>query len=223
MEPEVASSINDTINNDTNNTTKALGSLEGLADAKLLFNFSLFVITFCVLYIYMDMLLNLDDVAVFYPQFNETDSEFWKYCKHFGFMILIWLRVFFTLALILVACWFVLMFLVDMMLPFLKGEQVHTPGTTPEVQQILFSFLPSQGIKQAFIPGAEEVLPASENGWMFMVNLLKGLFVIFVVSLAFMRPSTMTDEKANRAQIRLLVTLMMLHLILTVFVHAILL
>jgi hypothetical protein len=146
----------------------------------------------------MDILTNIDDVAEAYPAMDGKDCLTSQYRCHFWYMTKLFFRVILTTICFVIATWFVLMFVIDIVLPFLRGTDLRSPGATPEVKSFCFSYLPTSGIKQA----ATFAAPSSSNGWVFVRNAVIAHVVLMLCSVFFMDPDHMKDKDDVRARIK---------------------
>jgi hypothetical protein len=152
-----------------------------------------------ILFVYMDLLANIDQVAEAYPGMDGADCAHARYRCHFWWLTKLFFRVILTWICLMIATWFVLMFVVDIVLPFLCGTDMKSPGTTPEVKSFVFAYLPKSGFKPAVMPSRAS--PPC-NGWVFVRNAIILHLTLLIASLVFMRPDTMRDKEEVRARIK---------------------
>lgn len=154
-----------------------------------------------VLFVYMDLLANIDQVAETYPGMDGASCVHARYRCHFWWQTKLFFRVVLTSICFMIATWFALMFIVDIVLPFLRGTDLKTPGSTPEVKSFVFAYLPRNGIKPAMMPSRAAPMPPC-NGWVFVRNVIIVHLTLLIASLVFIRPDTMEDKEEIRARIK---------------------
>ncbi len=175
-------------------------------------------LAFAFMYVYIDIIADVKYLADAYPSMEDDECVKSKYACHYWFMFKLLCRLLLTPILLLVVTWFLLMFVVDMVLPFVTGNNMRTPGSTPEVHTAMFGCVSKDRLLSILPFNA----PMPQNGWWFVIQVwLTQLVLLFVVSLVFVRPSLMTKRQRIRSHIRMLMIVLIACLVFLVVIHAI--